>query len=371
MTDGGRRRTGYDHVRAAARRLADGPLPDPTDQRTLIEGIWGLVEAAASKVCRRHPRGGVDMEEVVREFLDRKLMNERFLRSVAEARSIPALVGRTIHNLRIDLLRRSPAVVPTTVPNLGGTERAEDDDAQGFEGLLSRTADESSPTAEALLMGHEEECATARTLDQLFRDLSPSDRVLLKVTYCHHDLDDDVVAVVADRRGVTVDQVRREFSARAARLDERARVQQERLHGFYDRILALQRQLRMIDRVAAEKGDEQRAEAADSPAEPGETAVPKTMSALRKASAADRRRWRKNLDRRLAEVIRRCEENRQEPPSDLRGYEGWEEVARLIGELRDGAGDSERRRAVNRVTQRFGRLKRRLRAGRAGGNGRD
>lgn len=365
MTRSDRTADEWGPARDAAGRLAAAERPDPADQRALVVALWPLLDRVATTFLRRNPPRdpALDDSALINAFLDRKLRSVAFLRELATASSIPGLVRQTLKNLLLDLLHSSPPVVAAS--RLSATDAPAGDDTPYYDvpardGVLPG---QDAVGAEELMIGGEGRRRDARRLDRLLLGLDPDERVLLKVVYaCHEGLDEEEITWLAARRGIPVASVERELQERVEHYDQRDRRRAECVESATILVLSRHRRLAAVERVMAERGDESagfRSGAAESGGEsPGP--IPATVTGLRNASPQERRSWRRRLERLLADGHRRRDELLGESGAGLRGEEGWEEVAGILGELPAGADAATRKRVINRVTRRFLRLVERL-----------
>jgi hypothetical protein len=330
--------TSQDRTREAARALVAGDAGAMSDLLDVcFEQLDRVIRWTVGPIQSERPGGAEALvDEIVERFLVAKLRDERFLGKVVEAASPVGLILQAAKHFALDVCSRERR------PTEELTDGRLDLDAVAPEASIEALVDTTSAVR------------AAAVLDAL----SPDDLLLAKVLFverCGVPLPRADVAVLASRRGVTAAQIDAELRQRAER-------QWARRAGSEDRRSTLQAELVRLQ--AAHNAAEALIRSLDpEPAEPATRAVaikttplPSMLRKLEGATPSERQRFLENLEARIEQTARLYQQASLAANETTPDGPGYEEVARILGELHEDADPEERKRVVNRVTRRAKRL---------------
>lgn len=324
-------------------RAAFGPL---------IEALQGPVERGTRAAFQRWnlvdgseliDPGGIE-HQTFASFLD-KLKSPKYLRSLREADDPLRWAFVTAKNLTADVLKAQ----------LPGTS----DDSDSDSVPTSTAADEPSPRPDAHLERAETQQSAAGRLAALLDDQPLDDIILLEVALVEmRELPDSHVERLANRRGVSAEQVQRELAARAHvqrdRRDEYVRDREKRL----GRMAAIQRDLRRVIVVCAESGDEPLDQVEPLSTERTQE-LRQSNAALRSATAAERAAYLDRLYEREASLAGKQQQVQAKVAGKWPAGPNYHEIIEILGLAPDDP--QEAKKAINGVTVKLKRLLKRLR----------
>lgn len=268
----------------------------------------------------------------------------RFCGQLAEARNPAALLASAARNFTTDELRARDTA------DISGDWGS---DAERSAPAVETRYETDEPGPETTLV----ERVVQRRLRGALAEAKREDRLLLGVLFTGPGvLSDADVAVLAERRGVAPEVVKRELEARAERWFARERaLRHEQAQRASERAV-IRAAIRDVERVIDELGD--------PPDVPPATDVNvsdyTTRNALEAATPeiragilAKRHRMLAQKDEALAQLRKLLDKPSLANPA-------YDEVAHILGLLPAGASEQERKKVVNTVTVRWKRARQRL-----------
>lgn len=316
-----------------------------------------LFDEVLRGICRVFAVDAPDHDAVVGDFLAEKFEQPKFLRQLEDAATPFAFVATAAHRFALDRATRGKDLFEQS--RLSPTRSADDDDdvplerttgvARGFHGETEELeqllpAPESSPDLAAV------------------RDLPANDWLLLAVYFAVDGLvTDEQLVLLADRRGLPVDAIRQQLRQRIASQEEQRHGLQESMQNRFFQIQDLQRDIFRVSKVIEEL-DGKPAEAAALTNEL-KTKIRNSSKAIKKISPEERSGYLAHLEDLLVQRARKQQEDQDRLNQPLPGGHRYDEVARILGELAADAEENERKKAVNSVTVRIRRLRKKLRKG--------
>ena len=335
-----------ERIREAARLVLDGRKEDGYSM--LLDLTFDIVDRACRVGVKRamghQPTDPLIANLAVEKFLTEKFGDSAFIKHVAKAELPAGLFSRAAQNLASDVAHAAPHVVPVY----------EDEDGyQDFGG------DPEAVNPEEAYVTFEIDDRVRDTQEAL-EELSYDEILLLEVVFVERcPVPASHVEELARRRGVKERVV-------LAELDERRHAQEEKRSALRQQLERRQvdlHRLQELENTAARVVE-------DLDGRPVETQIGHPEIDTRNPSALEKQLRGLSPEERSA-CLRRVSERREAAAKtylqthtradhELPARPGYEEVARILGELPDDAAEEERRRVVNTITVRFRRAREKM-----------
>ena len=324
----------------------------------LVGALLPVMDATALKAIHSHGYSKRRFPEefkleVVNEFLETRMGDMSYLRSLVAAPTPVGFVCLTITNLVIDHGRNPDDAVSATAQ---GTQEEGDQPLDMVE-----RAEDKSPDSEAEMLRQQRKLL----LKALILEMKMKDRLLLFVVEAEHcELSLEQKAWLADFRGVSPEQVSEEFRRRReARIIRHQEVDEEaerisehyskRISGAKRTIYMMRRLIEELDGVAVPPPGPLTAERREE--------LRSSNQALKEAQPWERAAYLDFMDNLLAQYGNKARKVTARKGAEL-PQKGWAEVAVIMGEVTPSTSEDERPRIENKLTSRYRWLRKRLMA---------
>jgi hypothetical protein len=321
--------------------------------RDLIGHLYSAIDRGIQAAVARFDEHTASIlhDQYFDDFLAHKLRERTFLDALLVADNPVSLTATAASNHARDLIRKTPPARLVYQRRPTGDE----DEPEGEvwdEGV--------SPTFVDALVERENEIEQQDRRQERFSTLPADDQLLLGIYFVEtSELPLSWLELIAQRRGVPPADVEAELAARARDQGEARRKLMLEYDNRTERIEQLQRRILQVRAVMTERGDA-RAARATALSKEDRNRLRGSQAELKAATAGERAGYLQFLEDKRSRLCELQLETQEKLNDGLPGGERHEEVLKILGRLPTGA--KARETAVNSLTQKFRRLRRKLRS---------
>ncbi len=322
----------------AAKLLLDDS-PDKDAYARLIGCAYDLVERGISSVTDAYG-GRVDLEIILTRFLEEKIVSSKFLNGISRANDAAGYIVQVAKNFTRDAIRSNP---PVSFEDLSEQDN-------GNELFL----DLSQTTEEEIIASQEQESRV-----QWFCNLPPDDQLLMHILYAEGlELPDSMLKLLAKRRSIGLPELKLEIEKRAdTQLGKREEWESE-VNTRSAAIYSVQHRIRIV-RAMIDECDYHRENTSIQLSSKRKQELRQSQNSLRTASAQERSGYLADLECRLSRLSSLQKTTREKLVDEFPAGQRYEEVLMILGQM--PVDEKEAKKAVNTITVRLRRIRKRLR----------
>jgi hypothetical protein len=321
--------------------------------RDLIGQLYSAIDRGIHAAVARFDEltASILHDQYFDDFLAHKLRERNFLNALIAADNPVSLTATVASNHARDLIRKSPPARLVYQRRPAG----EEDDPE------SDIWDEAqASTFVDAWVEREKEIEQQDRRQEQFSTLPKDDQLLLGIYFVEtSELPLAWVELIAQRRGVPLADVEAELAARASDQGDARRRLTHEYDERVERIERLQHRILQVRAVAMERGDAKEVRAIVLSQE-ARNRLRASQEELKAATTGERAAYLQYLEEKRTRLCELQLEIQEKLNDGLPGGEKHEDVLRILGRL--PAQPKARATAVNSVTQKFRRLRKKLRS---------
>ncbi len=307
----------------------------------LVGATFGLIDRGIASVTTAYD-GRVDAEEMLTRFLHEKIDNPKFLSGIVGASEAEGYVVQAAKNFTRDSIRTNPPVAFET-------------SGDAKEGPTRELFVDDSLSAEEEIVASQEQAHRMQWLGELPVD----DQLLMHILYAEAlELPQSMLVLLAKRRAVDAAAIKREIEGRATAQQGKRTEWERELNSRSETIYSVQHRTRIVSAMISEC-DYQRAEVPAQLSAERREELRQNQRALKAASAQERSGYVAHLEARLERLSSLQQETRVKLAKEFPAGQRYEEALSILGQLPEGVND--RKKAINAVTTRLRRIRKKLR----------